>query len=235
MSNRVHKQQILRVLQQSDFSLIEKEVAGWKEKEVLNVLFSAICRSEEGIRWNAVELMGLLMARLAEQDMEEARIMVRRLLWSLNEESGGIGWGAPEALAVIFCQHQGLAEEYIHLFLSYMRPDGEEAHQEGNFLEHEGLQRGLLWGAARLARCRRAFVLERGMAADLFPYLASPDAGVRGLAAKALGHLGDLSHVARLQELIQDTAELRVYEQGQCHTRQVGQLVHEALEQMRQA
>ena len=38
--------------------------------------------------------MGLLAADLAGQDMEEARELMRRLMWSLNDESGSSGWGA---------------------------------------------------------------------------------------------------------------------------------------------
>ena len=59
--------------------------------------------------------MGASLARLADADMEAARIVMRRLLWSLNDESGGIGWGAPESMAEAMCRHQGLALEYAHM------------------------------------------------------------------------------------------------------------------------
>eukprot|EP00362_Geleiidae_sp_MMETSP1317_P000447 CAMPEP_0201284794 /NCGR_PEP_ID=MMETSP1317-20130820/84991_1 /ASSEMBLY_ACC=CAM_ASM_000770 /TAXON_ID=187299 /ORGANISM="Undescribed Undescribed, Strain Undescribed" /LENGTH=71 /DNA_ID=CAMNT_0047606373 /DNA_START=1077 /DNA_END=1289 /DNA_ORIENTATION=- len=71
--------------------------------------------------------------------MEEARIVMRRMLWSMNDESGGIGWGVPEAMAEVMTCNKGLAEEYIHMLISYMREDGEELFQDGNFLEHESL------------------------------------------------------------------------------------------------
>jgi hypothetical protein len=165
--------------------------------------------------------------------MEEARIIMRRLLWSLNEESGGIGWGAPEAFAEIICCHDRLAEEYVHMLLSYMRPDGEEAHQDGNFLEHETLQRGLLWAAGRLAQCRRALAVSKGMADDLPQYVDSPDAAVRGLAARAMGLLGRCAcPPERLQALRADTATLRLYEDGQCSTVTVGYLAAQALERL---
>jgi hypothetical protein len=45
--------------------------------------------------------MGEVMAHLADKDMESARVIMRRLMWSLNDESGGIGWGAPEAMGEI--------------------------------------------------------------------------------------------------------------------------------------
>ena len=56
--------------------------------------------------------MGALVFSLAEQDMESARVVMRRLMWNLNDESGGIGWGSPEAMGEIMARHSGLAEEY---------------------------------------------------------------------------------------------------------------------------
>jgi len=67
--------------------------------------------------------------------MEAARIVMRRYIWSLNDESGGIGWGAPEAMAVGIYHHDGLCDEYLHMLISYMLPDGPLEHQDGNFLE----------------------------------------------------------------------------------------------------
>jgi len=36
-------------------------------------------------------------------------------MWSLNDESGGIGWGAPEAMGAIMARHTGLADEYANI------------------------------------------------------------------------------------------------------------------------
>ncbi len=233
MSARKNKQQILELLQQDDLVDIQHELAQFSAKEIINALFAAICRSEEQLRWHAISTMGWATARLAEEDMEEARIIVRRLLWSLNEESGGIGWGAPEAMAEILCYHEGLAGEYIHMLLSYMRPDGQEAHQEGNFLEHETLQRGLLWAAGRLAQCRRELALAKGMANDLPPYLDSHDSAVCGLAARAIGLLGQCCpSPERLHELKTDETPLRLYEAGTIKTVTVGELAAQAIAQL---
>ena len=132
--------------------------------------------------------MGETVARLADVDMEAARIVMRRFLWSLNDESGGIGWGAPESLAEIMCRHAGLAEEYVHMLISYMRDDGEEICQDGNYIEHPLLQRGLLWGMARLSGCRPELLLRRRRWLLTFRRISqSEDPVTRGLAALAAG------------------------------------------------
>jgi hypothetical protein len=164
--------------------------------------------------------------------MEEARLIMRRLLWSLNDESGGIGWGAPEAMAEIMSLHEGLAREYVHMLISYMREDGEEIWQDGNFLEHETLQQGLLWGAGRLAVTRRELVLAKGMDQDLPPYLDSADPAVRALAARAMGLLGVAERLERLRELAADPAPVRLYEDGRLSTHTAGDLVTAALRKL---
>ncbi|MCI5218768.1 MAG: HEAT repeat domain-containing protein [Candidatus Electrothrix sp. LOE2] len=232
MGTRAIKQQVMALLQQDDLAEMETELALLQEKELVNALFFGICQADERIRWHAISIMGGAVARLAEQDMEEARIIFRRLLWSLNDESGGIGWGAPESMAEIMCRHEGLADEYVHMLISYMRPDGEEEHQDGNFLEHEMLQQGLIWAMGRLAQCRKGHLLARGAAHDLPPYLESPDATVCGLAARAIGLLGSTERIKtapetteRLRELAKnDLRTLRLYDQGVIRTVSVAEL-----------
>jgi hypothetical protein len=232
MSYRAIKNQVLNLLAEPELERIEETLVSWPAKDVVNALFSGICHSNELVRWHAVSCMGTVVARLADQDMEEGRMVMRRLLWSLNDESGGIGWGAPETMAEIMSCHAGLAREYIHMLISYMREDGEEIWQDGNYLEHESLQQGLMWGAGRLARSRRQLVLEKGMAPDLPPYLDSPDPIVRALAARAMGILGVAERLDRLKELTGDDHPVRLYADGVITTLSAGELVSRALQEL---
>ncbi|HEB50056.1 MAG TPA: HEAT repeat domain-containing protein [Desulfobulbus sp.] len=229
MSTRRLKKEVLALLAEPDLETILDRLRRYPAKDVVNVLFSAICHTDELVRWHGISAMGEMVARLAGQDMEEARIIMRRLLWSLNDESGGIGWGAPEAMAEIMVHHAGLAEEYVHMLISYMHEDGEEIWQDGNFLEHELLQRGLLWGIARLADRRPALLAERGVGEEILPYLGSPDPGVRGMAALAAGRLGLARARQVLQEMLADKAEVRLYEDGVLRTVTVAGLAGQAL------
>ncbi len=229
MSGRRIKKKVLTLLSSGDAVSIQSQFAAMEVKDVLHGLFSGICSSEEKIHWNGVACMGPIVSRLAQQDMEEARIVMRRLLWSLNDESGGIGWGAPEAMAEIMVHHKGLAEEYIHMLISYMREDGEELFQDGNYLEHEILQRGLLWGVARLAETRPEMLHARGVVNDVIPYLQSQDAGVRGLAAKSLGLLRAEEAMEKLKVLRDDTSMVRFLDSGTIRSVSVGDLASQAM------
>lgn len=219
----------MELLACEDMELLLSRFAEMDVKDAIHGLFSGICSADNRVHWNAVACMGQVVARLAEQDIEEARIVMRRLLWSLNDESGGIGWGAPETMAEIMVHHQGLAEEYLHMLISYMREDGEELFQDGNFLEHEVLQRGLLWGVSRLAATKPGMLRERDIVPDLLAYLQSDDAGLRGLAAKALGLLRAEKALPHLQVLKSDDTKITILDEDMIRTVNAADLVTEAM------
>lgn len=232
MSSRSIKNEVLALLKGQDLAAIIEALERYAPKDAVNVLFSAICREDPLVRWFAVSCMGEAVARLAAQEMEEARIVMRRFLWSLNDESGGIGWGVPESMAEAMCRHAGLAEEYVHMLISYMREDGEEICQDGNYIEHPLLQRGLLWGVARMSSCRPRLLVERGAGADIPPYLQAEDGETRGLAVLAAGHLHLNATEGALRGLIQDTTPLTLYWEGAFQSTTVGELALSALERM---
>ncbi|MGD9946966.1 MAG: DVU0298 family protein [Desulfobulbus sp.] len=233
MSSRAIKNKVLELFKGQDLVQIQKALGAIPAKDAVNALFPLICREDPTLRWRAITCMGVHVARLADQDMEEARIMMRRFLWSLNDESGGIGWGAPESMAEAMCCHGPLAEEYVHMLISYMREDGEERHQDGNYIEHPLLQRGLLWGVARLSGCRPQLLLQKGADADILPYLGSPDSEVRGLATLACGRLSIKVAKAELTQLVADTSTFQLYSEGSFTQVSVGQLAQQALEALK--
>lgn len=232
MSSRKIKQEVLALLATSDLDHICREAGRFAEKDLVNPLFSALSRPEEMVRWHAVTLFGQAVPRLAEQEMEAARIVMRRFLWSLNDESGGIGWGAPEAMAEVMFHHDRLAQEYLHMLLSYLQPDGPLEHQDGNFLELPFLQRGLLWGIGRLAERLAPMLVSRGVVADLLPYLQSEDGSVRGLSAWSLGRLRAVTAKNSLLPLATDSSQVRLYLHGQVQLFSVAELVEDALIQI---
>jgi len=145
-------------------------------------LFAHIGSADPDIKWRAVAAMGDAVARIADSDMETARALMQRLVWSLNHESGGIGWGTPEAMAECLACHGGLAQEYTKILVSFMRGDGF-------YLELPALQRGLMWGISRLAQVNPELLLVWQAPRYLKPYLKSEDQVVRALAARALAQL----------------------------------------------
>ncbi len=232
VGSRAVKNEVLALLQSQDLANIITALQAMAAKDAVNALFSLICREDLLLRWRAVTCMGLSVARLAQEEMEEARIVMRRFLWSLNDESGGIGWGAPESMAEVMCHHAALAQEYVHMLISYMREDGDELCQDGNYIEHPLLQRGLLWGVARLSECRPELLRARGATMDIPPYLDAADAEVRGLAALTCGRLAISAATPRLRQLTADEATFRLYRADALMTMSVADVARQALEGM---
>lgn len=220
LRGRDMKRKVLAVLQSDNFDQGLSQLCKLPARQVINPLFSFLLSSNEQTKWRAITAMGAVVANLAEKDMESARVVMRRLIWSLNDESGGIGWGAPEVMGEIIASHEGLAKEYAPMLISYV-------WEEGNFLEYEALQRGAVWGVGRVAQVRPELVQDAR--AYLLPYLKSMDATVRGMAAWTFGLLG--ADVARpqLEALLVDEAEVSLYVDRRLVLRSVSDLAKEAL------
>ena len=85
-----------------------------RRRRSLGSLVSLTFDRDPLVSWRAIEAMGLACDRIAEEDPECVRQHVRRLYWLITEESGGICWRAPEAMAeVVHRQSKLLAN--IHL------------------------------------------------------------------------------------------------------------------------
>lgn len=216
LSFREMKPKVFALLNQADFSRAIEQICRFPHRRVVNPLFSFLYSLDEPVRWRAVSAMGAVVSRLAEANMESARIIMRRFIWNLNDESGGIGWGSPEAMGETMALSKPLADEYAHMLVSYIRPDG-------NFLENEDLQAGVLWGLGRLAHVRPGHVEDA--AAFLDPYLKSPRAHVRGLAVWTAAALPDHDTIARLCHFRQDEATFRLYQEGTLHRVRICDLV----------
>jgi len=170
LTTRQIKKEVADLLTRPDAAEALEKIAAFPARQVINPLIGFLCRKGDPVQQRAVEAIAEVTARLAETDMEGARVIMRRLMWSLNDESGGIGWGAPEAMGAILARHAGLAAEYAKILFSYIHPDK-------NFLEHDDLRMDAFRGILRLARARPRIVEQfRG---HLTSYRHDPDSAVQ--------------------------------------------------------
>lgn len=229
MSRRLVKQRLLAVLERPDMQEIVDFLDSHPPSLLINALFIALCNPLELVRWHAVCGFGRIVPAMAEKDAESARIVMRRLLWSLNDESGGIGWGAPEAMAEIMFHSTLLRQEYLHMLISYMAEEGVEKFQDGNYLELPLLQRGLLWGIGRLCQGHRTEMLERQIIPHLTAYLSSPDSHVVGLAIWCLGMLAENPAAMKISNFLNNLGEVRIFSENALQTVTVARLAEESL------
>ena len=134
------KKQIRQLLQDRDLDGLA-DLAGRKRRS-LGLLVSLTFDSDPLIAWRAVEGMGAAADRIAEDDPDFVRQHLRRLYWLLNEESGGICWRAPEAMAEIVRRRPDMFADYIPIIVSLIEEMAEED------LSH--FRPGILWAIGRL-------------------------------------------------------------------------------------
>lgn len=182
----------LRALRRELKAILSKD---WKEtleildsisppKALISPLRSLFLDKDQLIRWRSISAFGYTVSRIVDQDMEQARIIIRQLMWTLNDESGGIGWGSPEAMGECMALSEGLCREYGRILLSYIREDG-------NYLEYPELRIGALWGIMR-ATMKNAHVMKAYSTSKyLSPYLREKDPTALGLALLTLRYLGE--------------------------------------------
>jgi len=233
MNRRKLKNFILHQLAKDSLTDVFRSFEKYPENIILKHLFSALCSSNEQVRWNTICCFGTIVSRLAEHNIEDSRTIMRRLLWSLNDESGGIGWGAPESMAEIMCHCRQLRNEYLHMLISYMREDGDELFQDGNYLELPMLQRGLLWGIGRLCQFHDAEMSEKKIVPDLVDYLSSADVVVSAMAIWCLGLLKAKSTIDMISAFTDRKEVVRIYRNNIIEDAEVGGLALEAIQLMK--
>jgi hypothetical protein len=174
-------------------------------------LLSALLSPVPLVRWRAATALGRTVARMARERLEDGRNVMRRFMWSLNEESGAIGWGVPEAMAETLAHSEPLAAEFSRIYLSYIR----DLDKDCTYIDHAPLRRGVYWGVARLARARPE--LARPAVPDLFTGLSDCDPESRGCCALALALLSPPPTpeiLAALAALFDDPYRFELYFDG---------------------
>lgn len=184
-------------------------------RKVVNALFPFFFSPDPLLFWQAVTAMGAVVYLLAAENMESAREVMRRLLWNLNEESGGIGWGSAEAMGEIMTRSSRMADEYANILISFIDPCG-------NYIDNPALQKGILWALGRMAPERPQHTLPATQ--FLVPFLTSPDPVLRGLAARAAAALPHSAIKSLLIPMVGDNEIISLYQDGEWRERTVGSL-----------
>jgi hypothetical protein len=136
---------VLSILEHPDFTNILQKIHELPPQKTINALFSFLCSADKSIKNKAVIAMGEVVSRMAESNLDSARSVMRRLIWSLNEESGWIGWGSAEAMGEIMARNNTLACEYHHILISFVS-EGD------NYLLYDKLRAEVVQGLMRLSQ-----------------------------------------------------------------------------------
>ena len=203
---RLSKEEVVALLEEKEYKQLADAII--QKRSNIRYLNRLLYDPDKLIRWRAIEAMGEIADRLAGEDPEAVRVMLRKLLWTINDESGGIGWSAPECIGEIIYRRPGLFGEFASIIISHA--------------EEEMLRRGVLWAAGRIAQAGPGLVREE--VKDLAGYLDDPDPAVRGYTIRFLSIMGERPEPARHRLLLEDGARVPLYEDGRLYEVRVAKL-----------
>jgi hypothetical protein len=171
------------------------------DRRVLTRLMGMAFNKEDVLAWRAIEAMGVCAQSLARLHPERMRNLAQRILWSAREESGGMGWSAPELLAEIASASPKRFADIPPIIVSLHSEDEEKV-----FLK------GVLWAIARMAKAgiREIPGAEELVAASL----EDRDDQIRGMAVIAATQAGMETLSPEIRKLADDSARFTIYMDG---------------------
>jgi hypothetical protein len=131
------KKVILHFLEANDLDAVASLVK--ENRRALAVLVRISYDKETLAAWRAIKAVGLAAKALVKTDHEFLRETVRKLLWSLSDESGGIGWSAPELIGEIVSADPKRFSDIIPLIAQVYE------------VEEETFRPGVVYALARIA------------------------------------------------------------------------------------
>lgn len=196
------KKNILDALESNDLDSVV--FLAKQDRKVLSHLVRLAYDKETLVGWRAIKAIGMVAKELLKTDPEFLRETTRKLLWSLSDESGAIGWSAPEILGEIASAHPERFRDIIPLIAELYD------------IEEKVFRPGIIYALDRIAVVNSDLVL---------PY---KDLAIRGLSddnplvrvyaielvtkLKARLSKQDMNSVNKLlRELSSDRAEVWIY------------------------
>ncbi len=188
----------------------------WQDKGIIRQLISLSYDKQDVTSWRAIEAIGVISRTFSKEKMDILRDTVRRLLWSMGEESGGIGWSAAEMLGEIVAGDPDAFNDIVPILWS--------------FKDEEMFRAGIIWAMGRIAIMRPdmvGFIMQ-----DLPELLEDKDAAVRGYAVWVMGMLPKILNAGgtdQISKLLSDSGPVPFYKDGDLLASTVGEIAGEVL------
>lgn len=118
-------------------------------RKVISQLIRIAYDKETLAGWRAIKAIGVIAKEKVKTDYDFLRETVRKLLWSLSDESGGIGWSAPEIIGEIVSSDPDRFRDIIPLIA------------EVYSVEEKVFRPGVIYAMGRVAESDPESVLEQ--------------------------------------------------------------------------
>ncbi|MEJ2033947.1 MAG: HEAT repeat domain-containing protein, partial [Deltaproteobacteria bacterium] len=168
---------------------------------------------DERHRWLTAYLLSQVCARLSTRQPGPVSDLLHRM-FEASADSAATNWGLIESIGAIIAARSDIFGAFTRHLLPY-------AHDPATRI-------AALWGLGTIAR-QRPDLIRNTSFFQLLPLLNHEEANVRGHILRLLGQIRAKETVGTIEKLLEDEAQLVIYEEGEPHLTTVGQLAGEAL------
>ena len=188
-----------------------------QNKRLLSYLAALTYDPVQLVAWRAITALGVSAGWYVHQDLEFVRIHLRRWNWLLNDELGGVGWHAPEAMGEIIRADPQRLGEFIPILISTLDLEPEDAPP---------FRSGALWALGRLAQVVPDQIC--AALAEITACLSDPAPQTRGMAVWCLTQMNAADAVEDWKALLEDEEPVLIYQDGQITEHIIAELAAQA-------
>ncbi len=196
------KQAVTAALEADDYERVL--TLAQQSRKVLSALVRLAYDKETLVGWRAITAIGKVASVFVNSNYDFLRETIRKLLWSLSDESGGIGWSAPEILGEIVSADPEKMSDIIPLIT------------EAFYIEEKVFRAGVLYALKRIAEKNPGSVAS--FQQIILDGLCCQDPAARLYALDLAGLLNDRIQAENrdrirgaIEKLTRDNAEVWIY------------------------
>jgi|YelNatPaOPRAMG01_1025707.scaffolds.fasta_scaffold01730_5 hypothetical protein len=186
------KEKIKKLVMDEEYNKLYELV---KEKKArLYTLISLSYTADNYVRLKVIKATGYVVSIIADSELDFVHTIITNLLWSLNDDSGSVGWSSPELLGEIITQKIELFKEYIPILISMLN------------IKETFFRPGVLWAMGKIATKEPSHI--KPYAPYINMYLSDPVAETRGYAVWCLTQIGVPVPEEHQKHLLNDFSEI---------------------------
>ncbi len=213
MNFRTLKKEVVKALKDGDMERILS--LSRENPRTVSILINRSYDKNSLLTWRAVTAIGKVVDAITEHSLEEGRNIVRRLIWSITEESGGFGWSTLEMLGEIIRRRP---EEF-----------GDIALLIPEYFEEEIFRPGVLYALCRIGSLWPELIDDGDKLEEMvLEALRSDDPQTRGHALYAVGclwgMLGSERIIEHVRKLSDDPARVKIFGGDELHEYSIAEL-----------
>jgi hypothetical protein len=196
--------------------------------KLTNSFFSASYSEDKLVSSRAIYCFGILTEKISVFERDKIRILMRKCIWMLTEESGGIPWRIPEIMGQIMSADKLIAEDYCDILFSYIN---EVESGPENFLEHLPIRISVYKGINLLSRkfphliAQKKVILEQRFQKEIDPETIA-------YLSMIISNSNLISFKEHLKKYVNDNTPIEYYSEDMLINSSLAQIIKESLDNL---